>query len=202
MRRLPVWEPPEEDSLDASSLAERQGEVKTTAKFIIRLLYNEVACLFSPVFLCFADVIWWRDVSHNALCHVVNQSQLYAPGDTRVHNNSQGPLYCKLKTLQYERATIPCDLLWASTWSEREKSLLTGRDPEHIREGTFISFSAFLLDNGVKTDFQVYGTHLSLSTVGSVMVRDIMAMRYMWSDTLSGFFTFLYTQPVRGTLCE
>lgn len=44
--------------------------------------------------------------------------------------------------------------------------------------------------------------HLSLSTVGSVMVRDIMAMRYMWSDTLSGFFTFLYTQPVLGTLCR
>ena len=44
-------------------------------------------------------------------------------------------------------------------------------------------------------------SYLSLSTVGSVMVRDIMAMRYMWSDTLSGFSTFLYTQPVRGTLC-
>jgi hypothetical protein len=36
--------------------------------------------------------------------------------------------------------------------------------------------------------------------LGSVMVIAIIDILYMWSETLSGCFTFLYTQPVRGTL--
>ena len=41
--------------------------------------------------------------------------------------------------------------------------------------------------------------YLSLFTLVSVMVRAIMDIRYMWSDTLSGSLTFRYTHPVRGT---
>lgn len=38
-----------------------------------------VTCLLSPVFLRFTDVVCWSNISHDALCHVMNQRKLYAP---------------------------------------------------------------------------------------------------------------------------
>ena len=44
-------------------------------------------------------------------------------------------------------------------------------------------------------------SHLSLLRLLSSVTRAIIAILYMWSDTLSGLATFLYTHPVRGTRC-
>lgn len=44
-------------------------------------------------------------------------------------------------------------------------------------------------------------SHLSLLRPLSSVTRAIIAILYIWSETLSGFATFLYTHPVRGTLC-
>lgn len=158
VHKSPVWVPPAKDLRDVSSLPEREVRRRNYMNHHhhhqINLTYQEaltdwcvvVTCLFSPVFLCFTDVVRWSDISHNALCHVMNQCQLYTSKDREVEN------------------------VWA------------------------------VLCKHWKVVFRSAYQYLSLSTVGSVMVRDIMAMRYMWSDTLSGFFTFLYTQPVLGTL--
>lgn len=42
-------------------------------------------------------------------------------------------------------------------------------------------------------------TYLSLLSVLSSVTIAMIAILYIWSETLSGFTTFLYTQPVRGT---
>lgn len=43
-------------------------------------------------------------------------------------------------------------------------------------------------------------SHLSLLRLLSSVTKAITAILYIWSETLSGFSTFLYTHPVRGTL--
>lgn len=47
-----------------------------------------------------------------------------------------------------------------------------------------------------------HNTYLSLLTLTSCIVKAIIDILYMWSDTLSGCLTFLYTHPVLGMRCN
>lgn len=71
--KSPAWAPPTEDLWGVSLLPKNKQENRK-----IEIWCHEVSeggsgtCLFSSVLLCFTDVVWRSDISHNALCHVVN----------------------------------------------------------------------------------------------------------------------------------
>ena len=54
--------------------------------------------LFSSMLLFLADLIHWSNISHNALCHIVNQCDLHAPEDRQrgemIISYQRGYLFC------------------------------------------------------------------------------------------------------------
>lgn len=73
----------------------------------------QVTCVLSSVLLFLTDVVRWRNVSHNALCHIMDQSQSYAPEDKHT-------MSCADKWLLSMCELLPTCLcpLWGQWWSE------------------------------------------------------------------------------------